>query len=75
MSVREQERAGDDYDGTKVLELILLLPATQFLVLEEAAYQQNKSVGQLIRLAISDFLKPTGSTIACRVQEIGESTQ
>jgi len=71
----KQERAGDDYHGTKVTELLLLLPATQFLVLEEAAYQQNKSVGQLIRRAISDFLKHSGSTISCSVQEIGESTR
>jgi hypothetical protein len=71
----EQEGAGDDYHGTKVTELLLLLPTTQFLVLEETAHQQNKSVGQLIRRAVSDFLKHTGSTIACSVQEIGESTR
>ena len=58
--MKEQEGEVDVCHGTKVLELMLLLPTHQFFALEQAASQQNLSVGRLVRLAISDFLRQPG---------------
>ena len=45
----------------KVVEVMLLLPTHQFFALEQAAFQQNVSVGRLLRRAISDYLRQPGS--------------
>jgi hypothetical protein len=51
----------------EVFEVMLLLPANQFIALEESAFRQNLSVARLLRRAIADFLHQPGSVGAGEV--------
>ena len=53
----EQEVAMNVCHGADVIELMMLFPTIQFFALEEAAWRQSLTVGQLIRLSIGDFLQ------------------
>lgn len=48
--------------GSEVMELMLLLPNSQFLDLEDAAWRSKLTVGQLIRRTVGDFLVRGNST-------------
>jgi hypothetical protein len=51
-----EEGCRDQSLGAEVTELLLPLPSTQFLALEDAATRLNLTVGQLIRRTVGEFL-------------------
>jgi hypothetical protein len=59
MNLARNNLPADDLNAaaTKVVELKLLLPTPLFLALEQAAFQQNLSVGHMLRRTFSDFLR------------------
>jgi len=59
--MKAQKGTTDTGKGILIMEVMMILPTIQFFALEEAAYQQDLSVAQLLRRAISSFLQETES--------------